>query len=261
MNKSIIRIGPAGVGPTKDIIRNLEEYSKLNLKAAEIEFTYTIYISEKDTKEIRECAQKNNIKLSIHAPYFINLNSEDPEKIESSKKRILHCCEIGNLLGAKQIVFHSGFYSKNKPKETYENIKMAILEIQDTIKKNKWDVELAPEIMGKINVFGSIDEISKLTKETGCSFTIDFAHILARYKENMLNEVIESFPQKNWHCHFSGIEYTEKGEKKHIPTNNNDWKNLLSVLLNLDKKITIINESPIPIDDAINGVRILEKIS
>lgn len=258
MNK--IRIGPSGVGPVSEIIPNLKKYSELGLTAAEISFTYSIYIKLSDAKKIAEAAKKYNIRLSIHAPYFINLNSDEQEKIEASKQRILKCCEIGNLLGAKKIVLHSGFYSKHTPEETYTKIKKSIVELMSEIKTNKWDVELAPEIMGKINVFGSIDEISKLSKETGCSFTIDFAHILARYKKTMFEEVIKSFPQKDWHCHFSGIEYNDKGERKHIKTPDEGWKELLNKLKKLDKDITIVNESPNPVEDAQNGFKNLSKI-
>jgi len=145
------------------------------------------------------------------------------------------------------------------PELTYQNIKIQIQELQEEIKKNKWDVNLCPEIMGKKNVFGSIDEISKLAKETGCSFCIDFAHILARYDQHKFAELKEAFPQKNWHCHFSGIEYSkEKGEKKHKKTLTEEWQNLINNLKNLDKNITIINESPDPVNDSIEGLKIYD---
>ncbi len=258
MNNSQIRIGPSGIGPTKDIISNLEKYSKLGITAAEVTFTYSIYINKENAIIIGKKAKELNIKLSIHAPYFINLNSQEKEKVEASKNRIIKCCEIGHLMGVEQIVFHSGFYSKEDKLKTYENIKKCIIEIQNLIKKNEWNVKLSPEIMGKVNVFGSIEEISKLAKETGCSFTIDFAHILARYKKDMFDEVLTSFPQKEWHCHFSGIEYNEKGERKHLNTEMKDWKDLIDKIKSIDKTITIINESPNPIEDALMGLKMIE---
>lgn len=114
--------------------------------------------------------------------------------------------------------------------------------------------------MGKINVFGSIEEISRLTKETNCSFTIDFAHVLARYKEDKFDELKHAFPQKNWHCHFSGIEYGEKGERNHILTSEQRWKELLKELKKMDKEYTIINESPSPVEDSIKGLKIFKEV-
>ena len=67
--------------------------------------------------------------------------------------------------------------------------------------------------MGKINVFGSVEEISLLVKETDCSFCLDFAHILARDKKIDMKKIEKLFPEKEWHAHYSGIEYGEKGER------------------------------------------------
>ena len=251
-----IKFGPAGLGKVKDAISNLEKYHELGLKACEIAFTYGIYIKEKDAVEIGKKAEELGIKLSIHAPYWINLNSLDEKKVEQSKKRILDCCKIGTLLKAYRVVFHAGFYSKMDKQETYENIKKRILEMMKEIKKEKYTPKLAPEIMGKINVFGSIEEISKLVKETGCSFCIDFAHILARYKSYQIKETLSEFKnEKELHIHFSGIEYGEKGEKNHKKTSEEEWKKLISELPK-DKNIVIINESPFPVEDSVLGLSI-----
>ncbi len=113
------------------------------------------------------------------------------------------------------VVFYPGFYGKDSKEETYLQIKEKIKELQEEIKKNKWKIKLAPETTGKINVFGSINEIHKSVEETGCSFCIDFAHILARYKNYKFKEVSKKFNKfKQWHVHFSGIEYNKKGERE-----------------------------------------------
>ena len=252
-----IRFGPAGLGGIKQAISNLEAYHNLGLQACEIAFTYGIYIKKKeDAIKIGNAAKKFGIRLSIHAPYWINLNSPDKEKIKKSKQRILKCCEIGTYLNAYRVVFHPGYYGKISKEKTYQNIKEQILELQQEIKKKKYIPKLAPETTGKINVFGSIDEIYKLVEKTHCSFCIDFAHILARYKEYKFKEVLKKFGKyKKLHIHFSGIEYNEKGEKRHIKTPEKDFKKLI---LNLpkNKDIIVINESSEPIQDSILGLRI-----
>jgi len=255
-----IRFGPAGLGPVKDAISNLEEYHSLGLRACEIAFTYGIYIKhEKDIKEIKKAAEKLDIVLSIHAPYWINLNSKEKEKIEQSKKRILGCCEIGDKIGARRIVFHPGYYSGMGEGETYENIKKAINEMQETIKKQGWKVKLSPETMGKINVFGSIEQIARLKNETDCGYCLDFAHVLARDKKVDYSKIKKLFSEKKWHCHFSGIEYGEKGERRHLSTEKQAWKELLKNLPK-DKDIVIINESPTLLEDSVQGLKISKKI-
>jgi len=255
---SVIKFGPTGIGPVKEAISNLEAYSKLGMKAAEVLFTYGVYIkNKKDAIAIGRVAKKLGIQLSIHAQYWVNLNSKEKEKIEASKKRILKCCEVGHLLGAKRVVFHPGFYSGMKSEEAAVKILEGIFEMQEVVKKEKWDIELCPEVMGKVNVFGSIDEVAGLVRDTGCGVCIDIAHVLARYGKYEFDAIEKAFPQKKWHVHFSGIEYGEKGEKNHKPTPIEDWKKVLKFLKELDKEVVLINESPSAVEDSVVGMKLL----
>jgi len=252
-----IKFGPGGLGGVEEAIPNLEKYKTLGIEACEIEFTYGIYIKKKEEAfRIGEAAKRLGIKLSIHAPYWINLNSVEKEKVEKSKERILACLEVGTWLGAYRVVFHPGYYGKIGKKETYSNIKKAVLEIQEIRKEKNYTPKLAPETTGKINVFGSVEEIASLVRDTKCEFTIDFAHILAREKSYRFEETLKAFESsKKIHLHFSGIEYGEKGEKKHIPTDESAIKKLLKALPK-NKEIIIINESPDPVGDSIKSIKI-----
>jgi deoxyribonuclease-4 len=262
-----VKFGPAGIGPIKDVEETFKTYNSLGIRVAEIPFTYGVYIKKnkhkKEIQDIKKFSHKFGIELSVHAPYWINLNSKEKEKTNASKKRILDSCEIASLFSHNEktrVVFHCGYYGGSEPKTkqiAFENIKKRILEMLEYIKKRKYNVELCPEVMGKKNVFGSIEEISKISKETGCGFCIDFAHVLARYGENKFELLKKNFPQKKWHCHFSGIEYGEKGEKHHKLTGEKEWKNLLKNLPK-NKEIVIINESPDPVGDSFLGVRVLK---
>ena len=253
----MIRFGPAGLGPVKDAEERLEEYHRLGLKACEIAFTYGVYIKkEEDALRIGKRARELDIELSIHAPYWVNLNSSEKAKREATKQRILECCRIGEFLGAKVVVFHPGFYGKNKS-EAFSVICEGVREIMDSIRKNGWKIKIAPETMGKVNVFGSVEEVSQLVKETVCAFCIDFAHVLAREGCVDYEKIKRLFPQKEWHCHFSGIVYGEKGERHHISTPREAWKDLLKNLPR-DKKIRIINESPTPVEDSVEGLKIFD---
>lgn len=257
-----VRFGPAGLGGVKEAIKNLEKYHELGLRACEIAFTYGVYIKNKeDALRIGKKAKELGIKLSIHAPYYINLNSDDEKKVEASKQRILKCLEAGTLLNADLVVFHPGFYGKKEAKESFEKIRDAIIEIQQEARSKGYTPKLAPETMGKVNVFGSVDDICRLVSDTKCEFCIDFAHILARYKEYNFKEVFHRFKEhKKIHIHFSGIEYGEKGEKHHKKTEPESWKKLIGNLPK-DKDITIINESPFPVEDSAAGLEIYRQKS
>jgi len=248
----MMRFGPAGLGGVGEAVSNLESYAQKGLKACEIAFTYGIYIhSEKDAEMIGNRAKELGIKLSIHAPYWINLNSNEKKKIEESKKRILDSCRIGEKLGAEIVVFHAGFYGKGEKEEAYQNIKRAVLEMLDETKQNKWKIRIAAETMGKINIFGSAEEILRLVKETGCSFCLDFAHLWAREQGKITySEIYEKFKHfPELHCHFSGIEFGDKGEKNHKLTPEEEIRKLLKALPR-NKDVTIINESPEPVKDS-----------
>ncbi|MFH1326888.1 MAG: TIM barrel protein [archaeon] len=254
-----IKFGPAGLGSVKEAIFRLEEYHKIGLTACEIAFTYGVYIKNKDDAiAIGKAAKKFKISLSIHAPYWINLNSYEKEKVQKSKERILSCLKVGTWLKATRIVFHPGYYGKSEKQETYKKIKREILELQAIKKEKKYTPKLAPETTGKINVFGSIEEIAQLVKDTKCSFCVDFAHILAREKSYCFARAKKAFPSKEWHVHFSGIEYGEKGEKHHKATKESEIKKLLDNLPK-NKNITIINEAPDPIEDSVKSLNIHKK--
>ena len=264
-----ISIGPSGLGSVEASEDNLKEFKEIGFGNCEVAFTYSVYMNKEQAERIGKIAKEEKINLSIHAPYFVNLNSDEKSKVHATMQRILKCCEIGDALGAKSIVFHPGYYGKGFAKaksqeekdkvkeETFQNIKTRILEMMKIIDDKKWKVELCPETMGKINVFGSPEEISRMVKETGCSFCIDFAHILAREKKVDYEKIKKLFPQKSWHCHFSGIEYTEKGERNHINLKKGQWKELFENLPK-DKDITIVCESPRQIEDSIEGLKVLK---
>lgn len=247
----MIKIGTSGIGGKKEAKNNLKHFKDNNLDAAEVAFTYSNYLKKEDALEIGKFAKKINMDLSIHSSYFINLNSTDKTKIEQSKKRLLGACEIGEYLQAKYIVFHPGYFGKRTKEETYENIKKEVLEVQRYIKKKSWKVKLAPETTGKINVFGSLDEILKLAKETKTAMCIDFAHLKARNLGKIdYKEVIKKLPKKHIHCHFSGIEYGEKGERHHKLVDFKEYQKLINELKKQKVDCTLICESPDPFGDA-----------
>src|SRR3989344_7035422 len=254
----MIKIGPAGTSGL-GYEDGLAKCKELNLEALEVEFTHGIHMNNATAKEIGELAKKSNVELSIHCPYFINLASTEKSKVNASKKRILDSCERGNYLNAKYSVFHAGFYQKFSKEGCYSLVKKEIIDMNKVIKKNKWNVVLAPETTGKRSQFGSVDELLRLRKETKCELCIDFSHIKARDNKIDYDELFKKLKNINHlHCHFSGIEYTEKGERRHLITPENEIRELLKYIKKYNKDVTIINESPDPFGDCAKTKKLLK---
>ena len=256
-----ILIGPAGSGGSSP--ENFKRIRDLGLEAVEIAFTHGIWLTREKAEIIKSANKKLGLRLSVHAPYYINLNSKETEKVNASKSRILKSCEIGHYLGAGEIVFHPGFYLKKPAEETYGAIEREIKGLQKVIRDKKWDVVLSPEITGKPSQFGSLAELIRLRENTNCGMTVDFAHLKARNNGIIdyhgLMEALKTMMP--FHSHFSGIEYTSGGEKKHLLTKAGDTRELLESLLKYRISTTIINESPAPLEDSVKMKKILEELT
>ncbi len=255
-----VKFGPAGAGTSS--VEGLGEVAKLGLDAVEVPFTYGVRMSNKTAKEVGKAAKKVKLNLSIHAPYYINLASEEKEKITASMKRILDSCERAHHMGAKYVVFHAAFYGKREHEEVYEMVKWAVEKMHESIEEQGWKVKLAPETTGKGSQFGDLDELLRLKKETGCHLAVDFAHLKARNNGKIdYDEVFKKLkPVKHIHAHFSGVEYTAKGERRHLLTSKADLMPLLKAVKKYKADITVINESPDPIGDSLKAKKLFAKL-
>ena len=239
-----------------DIFSSLESIKEFGLDGQEIEFVRGVSMGSDTAKKVGQLAKKLGLRLSIHAPYYINLISVEKEKVEASKKRILDSCRKGHLLGAKSIVFHPGYYQKRSKDESYLIVKEEIKNMLEVIKHEGLDVDLCPETTGKASQFGDLDELLNLMKDTGCKICVDFAHIYARQNGIIdYEEIFIKFKKnnlKNIHSHFSGIEYSEKGERHHLQMTEEFLEPLLRVASKNNINLNIVNESPNPLKGAID---------
>lgn len=258
-----ILFGPAG-NSGFDLQTSVKRVKEAGLGSQEVEFVRGVYLSNEKAKEAGKTAKELGIRLSIHAPYYINLVSLEQDKIGASKKRILDSCERGFYLGVRDVVFHAGYYGKREKQDVYDMIKKEIVDMQSFLKKKDFDsVRLAPETTGKKSQFGSLEELLRLRKEIGCSICVDFAHLLARNGSIDYADVFRKLLEaglKQLHCHFSGIIYGEKGEQKHRLIERDDLEPLLKEALKHDIELNIIIESPDPFGDALKCKRIYEEI-
>jgi len=250
---------------TQSTISGIERIAELGLGCMEIEFVQGVRMGESGARLVAEAATKNRVKLSAHAPYFINLNAHESEKIRASQERILQTARIASLCGADSIVFHTAYYLGDPPDKTYSAVRKHLGEVMNQLKQEGNRVWVRPEILGKPSGFGTMDEVFDLCTELeGVAPCIDFAHWHARegrynsYQEfaSILQQVKERLDRAaldDMHIHVSGIAYGKKGEIKHLNLKESDFQyvELLQALKDHDAKGIVICESPNLEEDAL----------
>jgi len=261
--------GPAGVplsSKERSTIGGIEEVARLGLSAMELEFVRGVRMSEAMAQSVNSISKKLNVQLTVHAPYFINLNSKEKDKYEASIKRILDSARIGYIAGASSCTFHPAYYGNDDPKTVYTRVKDALKRILEQLDKENIKISIRPETTGKPSQFGTLEEILQLSTDLpGIKPCVDFAHIYARNtgKYNteeefakilgMIKSQLGDDALKDMHIHLSGIVYTEKGEKNHTPLSESDfnWQGVLRVLKDFNTGGIVISESPILEKDAL----------
>lgn len=250
---------------TNSTIDGIKRIAELGLGCMEVEFVQGVRMGEAGARLVAETAVSEGVKLSVHAPYFINLNAHEPEKIRASQDRLLQAARIGSICGAQSIVVHAAFYLGDSPEETYKNVKKYIAEVVHQLRREDNQAVIRPEITGKDSQFGTMEELLKLSAELeGVAPCIDFAHWHARNGEfNSYPEFVSILDQikghlgkaalDDMHIHISGISYGKKGEIKHLNLKDSDlqYVELLKALRDYNTKGLVICESPNLEEDAL----------
>lgn len=234
---------------------------KMGLDGLELEFVRGVRISDKS----REAVLKAGKVITAHAPFYVNLNSREEDKVEASIQRIIETAETAYALGGFSITFHAGFYLGMEKELVYNQIREQIKFITDSLKKVNNPIWIRPETTGKGTQWGDLEEIVRLSKEFDTVLPcVDFSHLHARYNgiSNTYDEFAKIFETignelgqnalENFHAHIAGIEYGEKGEKKHLNLEESDfnYKDLLKAFKDFNVKGAIVCESPNIEDDA-----------
>jgi deoxyribonuclease-4 len=254
---------PKKPGGSVGAIRRLAE---LDLRALELGWVQSVRVSEETCAAIRTEAEQQGVSISVHAPYFINLNA-GAEEWPSSRKRLMDAAHYGHLAGASDIIFHPGSYFSRSPDEVAETVLPRLRVCLAELRSKGNPVTLRPETMGKTAMLGSLEDTLRMASEIpGIEPCLDFAHLHARTGNGSMNtraewlQVLEKYalalgPQslRRLHIHMSGIAYTAKGEREHLPLRESDF-NLADLFAALNERGCggrILCESPEMENDAL----------
>ncbi|MCR5265039.1 MAG: TIM barrel protein [Cyanobacteria bacterium RUI128] len=253
---NFITAGMPLITGNKGYKRAFEILDELNLDGMELEFVHGVRISS-DNKVI---VKNSKLTKTIHAPFYINLNSKEPEKVDASVQRIIETARVANEVGAFSITYHAAFYLGMDKKDVYNQVKTQTKLITDTLNDEKIKVWVRPETTGKATQWGDLEEIINLSKEFEYVLPcVDFSHLHARYNgisntydefarifEQIGNQLAEKKPLENFHAHIAGIAYGDKGEKHHLNLDESDfnYKDLLKAFKDFNVKGAIVCESP-----------------
>ena len=250
--------------------------AELGLFALELGWVRAVRVTPETCAAIQETAAAQDVRISVHAPYFINLNADD-EEWPKSRQRLMDAAHYGNLAGATDIVFHPGSYFERPPADVLPGAIARLGGCVDELRGAGNPVTLRPETMGKSAMLGSLDDTLEMARQIpGVLPCIDFAHLHARMGDGSMNthdewsRALEAYGKalgdvalRNLHVHLSGIQYGPKGEKKHLPLSESDL-DLLAIFRALKEfgcQGRLLCESPEMEDDALHMLNVWSQVA
>ena len=238
----------------------IEYIKSIGLDAMELLFVRSVNVTAKNKDIILKNKLEKDIYLSAHGSHYINLNAAESEKQEQSMERIIKAMDGLSEVKGKSLVFHPGYYLKDSKEDTYNTIKRNLLKLPYK------GVDYRLETTGKRTQFGTLEELVSLCNEVAsCKLCIDFSHIHARGNGSLkgyddfakiLQYVLDELGRSaldDLHIHMGGIDYNEKGERKHLPLQESDFNYhaCLKVLKDFNCSGCVILEGPLVEKDAL----------
>lgn len=261
MSYKKLHFGTAGIPVScqGNILDGIKRVRELGLSALELEFVRSVNIKEEKAKLVRKAAEENEIELTAHGQYYINLNSLEEAKMKASIERVIKAARIADLCGAKSITFHAAYYMKEDPRRVYNTVRNNIREILRRLQEQNVSITLSPETTGKPSQFGTVPELVELAEEIKeVRLCIDFSHLYARSlgkvnSHDAFSDVLATIEKRlgrdqlnNMHIHTSGIEYGNSGEKNHVNLQECPlrYEELVQAWKDYKIKGVVISESP-----------------
>ncbi len=207
-----------------------EYTAAMGLDAFEYQCGRGVRLGAQLAQAIREGAEARGICFSLHAPYYISMSSMEEEKRLNSVSYILQSAGAVRALGGRRVVFHPGSCGRQSREEALKKAMDTMARMQAALDEAGFeDITLCPETMGKVGQLGTLDEVLALCKvDKRITPCIDFGHLNARdggwiKGREQYAFILDRMAQElgderavNFHAHFSRIEYTTGGEKRHL---------------------------------------------
>lgn len=233
----------------------------MGLTCFEYSFGRGVNLSDEKAISIGNAFSGAGVEISVHAPYYINLANPEEENAVKSYNYILQSAEKVKLMGGKRVVFHPASQGKMKREQAVELTIKRLNTLRDMVyERGLEDLIYCPETMGKLGQIGTIEEITEFCKiDKIYTPAVDFGHVNAREFGSLkteqdyldrLNYMIDNLGyerMKNFHIHFSKIEYSAKGEVRHLTFEDDhygpDYMPLISALKKLKLEPFVVCES------------------
>lgn len=261
---------------TPDVPKLLREEGLDAFEYQAVQWGQKPQMKQEDAEKLGEEARKNDVRLSMHGSYYVNLSGKR-DVVEASKRRLIACATAADWMGAYVMVFHTGFYGRFEKDFAFKTCLDALNEVSAEMKSHGLRVKLGPETMGRKFQVGTIDEILTICQEVeGTQLVIDWGHLHALHQGTLkktedFRAIAEKVEQKlgtealkSMHCHFSKIEFTAQGEKRHHTLDEErygpDFRMLAEVIADFQMHPTMICESPILDIDARKMQDILKQV-
>jgi deoxyribonuclease-4 len=269
-----IFVGPGGApisSPDRSTLAGIKECARLGLNAMEVEFVRGVKMSAETAGEVGKAAAENGVRLSVHAPYYINLISKDAAIVKKSIERIVDSLHRGHLMGADAVAVHAAYFGELSPDDAMEQLVERTKDILDAAdKRGASDIRLGYETMAKRGQWGSLEEtveMCRLFKKRVVPY-LDWGHLFARGGGKIdyaaILDALEKLKLVHINSHFNCVRESKTGDgyvdiHEPVAKKTPDFAPLAKELVRRKADITLICETPLLEEDALKMKAMLEK--
>lgn len=278
------KFGPAGNGELfsksgfKSTVQLPAWIASMGLTAYEYQCGRGINISDDKAREIGSAASDAGVSVSLHSPYFINLSSDEPERMQKNNAYILESCRVADIMGGTRVVVHCGGLSGKSREQAGLNTVAGIESALNATQNAGFShMTFCLETMGKINVYGTLEEVCSICRNYDRVIPcVDFGHLNARSLGGLktrddflkvfdtMETLIGIDKARIFHVHFSKIQYSDGGEVHHLTLADTlygpDFNYAAEIMAQRSYSPTVICESSgTQVEDAVSLMKIFEE--
>lgn len=271
-----LRFGTSGVPRSAEpgTERGIRRIRALGLGCMEMGWVHGVEMGAGTAARISAAAGEEDVHLTAHAPYYVNLCGAAGIAARS-RARLIAACRLAAACGARSVCFHAGFYGGHGPAAAGRRIARGLREVCDVLKAEGNRVDLRPELTGRDAQPGSLEEVLDWCEALGLLPCVDFAHHYARTRGaangyDAFRTVLETLRMRlgaralsRMHVHLSGIEYGPSGERRHLPLRRSRfrYRDVLRALHDAGARGWVVCESPAREDDALHLQRVHRRLA